>query len=161
MSGFSLGTVQKAGIDLSGWVLGAGCFIHMSGGWAEWFEGWDYYQNAYTWPLHVAWAVAAGSGRKHLETDCSTRLRQKLQGFFLTRLWSHAVTPPLHSFDYKWVTKAGLGSRGGKLNSTSWWGKSKVILRKAVWNGRLCCGPLLENEICYIDLYVLHGIFSV
>lgn len=79
---------------LSGWVLGAGFFIDMSGGWAEWFEGLDYYQSC----LHMASSCGLGYDsciwEEHLETECSMRLRQKLRGFFLTSLRNHAVTPP-------------------------------------------------------------------
>lgn len=132
----SCGNVQKTGSDLSSWVLGAGCFIHMSGGWAEWSEDLDCHQSACTWLLHVSWAshrVAAGSQRKHLEKDCSMRLRQKLQGFFSTRLRNHAVTPPLHCFGYKWVANVGLSSKGGKLNSTSWWASGSVRWEIVLW----------------------------
>lgn len=51
----SCGNVQKPGSDLSGWVLGAGCFIHMSGGWAEWSEDLDCHQC-----LHMASSCVLG-----------------------------------------------------------------------------------------------------
>lgn len=52
-------------------------------------------------------------------------------------------------FHYKWITKAGLGSRWwwDNLNSSFWWESGKVILRRAMWNERLCYRLSLGNKI--------------
>lgn len=90
--------------------------------------------------LHMASSCVLGFSQSgswisegHLEKDCSMRLRQQLQGFFPTRFRNHAVTPPLHCFGYKWVTNVGLSSKGGKLNSTSWWASGNVGWEIVLW----------------------------
>lgn len=34
-------------------------------------------------------------------------------------------------------------------------------IEKSSVDGRLYCGSSLENKLCYIDLYLIHGISSV
>lgn len=100
-----------------------------------------------TWFLLVSLASQSMAAMRGRDLRVSVQMTKVGAWLFVWLAFRrHAVSLPLDSIGYNWITKNHSDSKRRELDPFPSWGNIKVTLQKSMRNGRYCCDHFYEKR---------------